>query len=49
MFLAVADTVEGLTGNTFDSHRLVAFAGHQGAAVQDRLVESIFKLYFEKV
>ncbi|KAK9796334.1 hypothetical protein WJX73_007000 [Symbiochloris irregularis] len=41
-------TVEGLTGNTFDSHRLVAFAGHQGPAVQDKLVEAIFKLYFEK-
>lgn len=42
-------TVDGLTGNTFDSHRLVAFAGRQGAAVQDRLVEQLFRSYFEEV
>ena len=47
--IGVKYTVEGLTGNTFDSHRLVAFAGRQGADVQDKTVEAIFRLYFEEV
>lgn len=46
--VGVKYTVDGLTGNTFDSHRLVAFAGRQGAAVQDRLVEQLFRSYFEE-
>ena len=47
--VGVKYTVEGLTGNTFDSHRLIAFAGRQGADVQDRLVEQLFRAYFEQV
>lgn len=32
------------TPNTFDSHRLIALAGHEG--VQDAIVEAIFSAYF---
>lgn len=37
----------GLTGNTFDSHRLIYFAAAKGGpALQDALVEELFKNYF---
>jgi predicted DsbA family dithiol-disulfide isomerase len=42
-------SMEGLTGNTFNSHRLIAFAGRQGPDVQDRVVEELFKAYFTQV
>ncbi|KAJ4966902.1 hypothetical protein NE237_018751 [Protea cynaroides] len=36
----------GLTGNTLDSHRLIAFAGHQGFDKQNALVEELFLGFF---
>mmetsp|Transcript_29138 Transcript_29138/g.96767 ORF Transcript_29138/g.96767 Transcript_29138/m.96767 type:complete len:185 (-) Transcript_29138:31-585(-) len=36
----------GNTGNTFDSHRLIALAAKQGK--QDEVVEVLFRSYFEK-
>ncbi|EIE19359.1 DSBA oxidoreductase [Coccomyxa subellipsoidea C-169] len=39
-------TMEGDTGNTLNSHRLIAFAGRQGPDVQDKIVEQLFKAYF---
>ncbi|CAK0834263.1 unnamed protein product [Prorocentrum cordatum] len=36
----------GNTGNTFDSHRLIALASKQGK--QDELVEELFQNYFEQ-
>ncbi|CAL5221167.1 g3307 [Coccomyxa viridis] len=39
-------TMDGLTGNTLDSHRLIAYAGRQGYDVQDKVVEELFKAYF---
>ena len=42
-------TMEGQTGNTLNSHRLIAFAGRQGPDVQDRVVEQLFKAYFTEV
>mmetsp|Transcript_49917 Transcript_49917/g.159728 ORF Transcript_49917/g.159728 Transcript_49917/m.159728 type:complete len:162 (+) Transcript_49917:393-878(+) len=36
----------GLTGNTFNSHRLLALAGAQGAEVQAALAEELFRAYF---
>lgn len=42
-------TMEGQTGNSLNSHRLIAFAGRQGADVQDRVVEQLFKAYFTEV
>jgi predicted DsbA family dithiol-disulfide isomerase len=39
-------TEEGVTGNTFNSHRLINFAGSKGAATQDAVVEELFKNYF---
>lgn len=41
--------MEGLTGNTFNSHRLIAFAGRQSPETQDRAVEELFKAYFTQV
>mmetsp|Transcript_1791 Transcript_1791/g.2725 ORF Transcript_1791/g.2725 Transcript_1791/m.2725 type:complete len:142 (+) Transcript_1791:427-852(+) len=39
----------GTIGNTFDSHRLIWKAREEGgAALQDRMVESLFKAYFEE-
>lgn len=38
----------GYTGNTFDSHRIIAAAKEQGGnKLQDAVVESLFKAYFE--
>lgn len=40
-------TDEGLVGNTFNAHRLTAYAFHKGgAAMQDRIVEALFHGYF---
>lgn len=39
-------TMDGDTGNTLNSHRLIALAGQQGADTQDKLVEALFKAYF---
>ncbi|KAL3150213.1 hypothetical protein ABBQ32_000072 [Trebouxia sp. C0010 RCD-2024] len=39
-------TMEGSTGNTLNSHRLIALAGQQGLDKQDKLVELLFKAYF---
>jgi predicted DsbA family dithiol-disulfide isomerase len=37
-------TADGLTGNTFDAHRLVHLARHRGR--QDEAVERLFRAYF---
>ena len=42
-------TLNGKTGNTLNSHRLIALAGRQGTEVQDRMVNSLFRAYFEEV
>lgn len=39
-------SMEGETGNTLNSHRLIALAGQQGLDKQDKLVELLFKAYF---
>jgi len=44
--LPYAFTDKGVTGNTFNSHRLINFAGSKGAATQDAVVEELFKNYF---
>lgn len=41
-------TEKGVTGNTFNSHRLIAMAGSKGAQVQDKVVESLFDAYFNQ-
>eukprot|EP00566_Odontella_aurita_P028759 CAMPEP_0113592304 /NCGR_PEP_ID=MMETSP0015_2-20120614/37759_1 /TAXON_ID=2838 /ORGANISM="Odontella" /LENGTH=144 /DNA_ID=CAMNT_0000498799 /DNA_START=319 /DNA_END=753 /DNA_ORIENTATION=+ /assembly_acc=CAM_ASM_000160 len=39
----------GRVGNTFDSHRLIWKAREEGGSeLQDRVVESVFKAYFEE-
>lgn len=39
----------GCTGNTFDSHRLIWKAREEGGSeLQDKVVESLFKAYFEE-
>lgn len=38
----------GDTGNTFDSHRLIYYAGTKGEAKQDALVEELFLNYFSE-
>jgi len=39
----------GSTGNTFDSHRLIWKAKEDGGSMlQDKVVESLFKAYFEE-
>lgn len=35
-----------LTGNTFNSHRLISYAGSVNPATQDAVVEELFKNYF---
>lgn len=42
-------SMEGQTGNTLNSHRLIALAGQQGLDKQDKLVELLFKAYFTQV
>ncbi|KAL3149651.1 hypothetical protein ABBQ38_013483 [Trebouxia sp. C0009 RCD-2024] len=39
-------TMDGQTGNTLNSHRLIALAGQQGLDKQDKLVELLFTAYF---
>lgn len=41
--------MEGQTGNTLNSHRLIALAGQQGLDKQDKLVELLFRAYFTEV
>ena len=36
-------------GQTFNSHRLVAFAGHQSLHTQNALVDELFRAYFAEV
>ncbi len=39
----------GMTANTIDSHRLVEYAfGHGGLTVQNKVMEELFKAYFEQ-
>ena len=45
----IQNSFTGKTGNTFNSHRLIALAGRQGPLVQDKLVNALFKAYFEQV
>lgn len=40
--------IGGLTGNTLNSHRLIAWAGSQGAAAQNSLVEELMLDYFTR-
>lgn len=42
-------TMDGQTGNTLNSHRLIALAGQQGLDKQDKLVELLFTAYFTQV
>ena len=43
-------SIGGKTGNTFDSHRLIHFAGEVGgASLQNALVEELFLNYFTEV
>lgn len=41
--------MEGQTGNTLNSHRLIALAGQQGLDKQDKVVEALFRAYFTEV
>ena len=38
----------GKTGNTRDSHRLIQLAGTKGEDVQTKVVERLFRAYFEE-
>lgn len=40
--------IDGLTGSTLDSHRLIYFAGQQGLNKQHDLVEELFLGYFTR-
>lgn len=42
-------SMEGKTGSTLNSHRLIALAGQQGLDKQDKLVELLFRAYFTQV
>ena len=42
-------SMDGKTGSTLNSHRLIALAGQQGLDKQDQLVELLFKAYFTQV
>eukprot|EP00128_Syssomonas_multiformis_P002998 Colp12_sorted_trinity150504_noHs@11944 len=37
----------GMVSNTLDSHRLIEWAKTQGPQAQDKVVETLFKYYFE--
>ena len=41
--------MEGRTGSTLNSHRLIALAGQQGLDKQDKVVEALFRAYFTEV
>lgn len=42
-------TMDGKTGSTINSHRLIYLAGQQSTEKQDKLVEALFKAYFTQV
>jgi len=42
-------SMEGQTGSTLNSHRLIALAGQQGLDKQDKVVEALFRAYFTEV
>lgn len=46
--LGIKYSMGGDTGNTFDSHRLIYYAGTKGTAQQDALVEELFLNYFSE-
>ncbi|XP_071707786.1 uncharacterized protein [Rutidosis leptorrhynchoides] len=46
--LGMTYDVDGLTGSSLDSHRLILFAGKQGLDKQNNLVEELFNGYFTK-
>eukprot|EP00291_Cryptomonas_curvata_P023869 CAMPEP_0172159772 /NCGR_PEP_ID=MMETSP1050-20130122/5167_1 /TAXON_ID=233186 /ORGANISM="Cryptomonas curvata, Strain CCAP979/52" /LENGTH=181 /DNA_ID=CAMNT_0012829419 /DNA_START=192 /DNA_END=734 /DNA_ORIENTATION=+ len=46
--LGITYSMGGRTGNTIDSHRLITWAGRQGLAQQDRVVEALFDAYFSR-
>jgi len=39
-------TDQAITGNTFNSHRLISMAGSVSEETQDKVVESLFNAYF---
>ena len=41
--------MDGLTGNTFNSHRLIAHAGKEGTEKQNAVVDELFKASFTQV
>lgn len=45
----IQNSFTGKTGNTFNSHRLIALAGRQGPEVQNNLMENLFRAYFCEV
>ncbi|KNA20607.1 hypothetical protein SOVF_050740 [Spinacia oleracea] len=46
--LGLEYNIDGLTGNTLDSHRLIYYAGQQGLHKQHDLVEELFLGYFTR-
>ncbi|KAK9700255.1 hypothetical protein RND81_08G227300 [Saponaria officinalis] len=46
--LGLEYNIDGLTGSTLDSHRLIYYAGQQGDDKQHDLVEELFLGYFTK-
>merc|ERR1712160_77966 len=49
LFVGIKFSYGGYTGNTFDSHRLIWKAREEGGSMlQDKLVEILFKAYFEE-
>uniref|UniRef100_A0A803LC92 DSBA-like thioredoxin domain-containing protein n=1 Tax=Chenopodium quinoa TaxID=63459 RepID=A0A803LC92_CHEQI len=46
--LGLEYNIDGLTGNTLDSHRLIYYAGQQGLDKQHDLVEELFLGYFTR-
>ena len=42
-------SMDGKTGSTINSHRLIHLAGQQSTEKQDKLVEALFKAYFTQV
>ncbi|WP_322989754.1 MULTISPECIES: DsbA family oxidoreductase [unclassified Hoeflea] len=37
-----------VSANTIDAHRVIRWAGSEGLAAQDKMVETLFKAYFEE-
>eukprot|EP00246_Nothoceros_aenigmaticus_P001936 TRINITY_DN12619_c0_g1_i1.p1 TRINITY_DN12619_c0_g1~~TRINITY_DN12619_c0_g1_i1.p1 ORF type:complete len:210 (+),score=33.57 TRINITY_DN12619_c0_g1_i1:208-837(+) len=46
--LGLAYSLDGLTGKTLDSHRLIYLAGQQGYEKQNALVDELFANYFSQ-